>query len=926
MMNRFLVTLVVLTCTTALLAQEPGEKVALHLEQAGFEEYVIAVEKQTGHRFYFDHEWVKGITVSLETDSMLIESSLKKVLSGSGLNYSFIAPDRWIILHRGKVSSDISHLTGSEREATKDKAAGQAGILHQSMEVIKPEQIVQTIVVGSGEGNNSRSVARISGQIRNVESGESVMGATMVVVETGKGGVSDANGIISMSLEPGRYNVQFSFIGLETFHCQLDVLSDGRFQVDLHPAVIALDEVQIVGSHYRAINSTDVGVEHLSMKSVKQRPLFMGENDIINISRLLPGITSTSETSAGVNVRGGSADQNIFYINRVPVYNTSHMFGFLSAFNSEIIRDFSVYKGNVPVNYGGRISSVFDIHSRNGNMKTLTAHAGISPVSAHLTLDAPLKKEKVSFLVSGRTSYSDWMLNKLEDPLLRESDANFYDLAASIHAIPGEKDQISAFYYQSHDRFAYGDLANYEYGNLGGSLQWNHTYSPAFSSSVTLALSEYSFAHVEEQEVSLAYSHSYRLMHNELVAEFSWVPALNHHLSFGVDLIDYSLDRGKVKPYGPESLKTPLNLGEENGIEGSLFFSDDFTLFPWLSIYTGLRYSMFAHMGPDDVLIYEDGLPKTEGSVTDTISFGKNEAEKIESGPEFRIALNFKARQNTSFKLSFSQMRQYLFMLTNTVTISPTDQWKLADYHISPPTGEQYTAGVYHIWPRVGLSGSVELYYKHTNNVVEFRDGADFLGSPHTERLILQGEQNAYGAEFMLQRNSGRLFGWVSYAYSRSMIQVDSENSLETINRGDPYPSSYDRPHVLNLVWSYRFNRRFTFSNNLVYMSGRPVTYPSSLYYMDDYVFIDYYSKNQVRIPDYFRLDASITIEGNLRADKKLHSTWSFNVYNLLGTNNPQSIFFEPELNFLKGYSFSVIGIPIFTVSWNVKLGNYESN
>ena len=298
----------------------------------------------------------------------------------------------------------------------------------------------------------------------------------------------------------------------------------------------------------------------------------------------------------------------------------------------------------------------------------------------------------------------------------------------------------------------------------------------------------------------------------------------------------------------------------------------------------------------------------------------------FESGPEIRAALNIKTGQNTSIKFSFSQMRQYLFMLSNTVTISPTDQWKLSDYHIAPPRGNQYTTGFYHIWPRWGLSGSVEVYYKQTENIVEYKDGASFIGSPYTETSILQGIQNAYGTEFMLQKSSGRLDGWISYAFSRSMVQVEDQNGLGSINRGEPYPSNYDRPHVLNLIWSYHINRRLTFSSNMVYMSGRPVTFPSSLYYIDEIVFIDYYAKNQIRVPDYFRIDASVSVEGNLKARKRFHSTWSFNVYNALGRNNPQSIFFEPQENYLKGFSFSVIGVPIFTVSWNIKMGNYESN
>jgi len=353
--------------------------------------------------------------------------------------------------------------------------------------------------------------------------------------------------------------------------------------------------------------------------------------------------------------------------------------------------------------------------------------------------------------------------------------------------------------------------------------------------------------------------------------------------------------------------------------------SDNITLLSWLTLYAGLRYSFFTYLGPADVRLYEAGAPMTDATVTDTLHYGKAEPVSFSSGPEVRTALNIRMGSNTSLKFSFSQMRQYLFMLSNTVTISPTDQWKLADYYIEPPKGYQLTAGLHRIWPGAGISGSVEAYYKETSNMVEFRDGANFVGSPFTETVVLQGMQHAYGVELMLQKSAGRLDGWINYAYSRSLMQVAGEEEFESINRGEPYPSNYDRPHVLNLVWSYHLSRRFTFSSNLVYMTGRPVTFPSSLYFIGDNVYIDYYAKNQVRVPDYFRIDASITLEGNLKASKRFHSTWSANVYNLLGRENPQSIFFEPYEHYLNGFSFSVIGVPVFTISWNVKMGNYES-
>lgn len=927
MINRGFLLVCLLGFFLMAKAQERHFTLSLELEQAEFSEFARYFEDQTGIHLYYRPSWVEGIKVDLSVDSADAIGVIRKLLNPSGLQFRYDYPDRLVILPGSPIRDDLSHITGDpgDQENTLP-GEHENGNGEKYLEVTKPEQIVKTIVVGDRSSGSARFPARIRGRIRDVDSGEPVIGATMVISETGKGAISDQHGVVNMSLVPGRYNVRFSFIGMEPFNCQLIVLSDGDFSIQMQSTVIALNEVQIIGNHYRDINSTDVGVERLSMKSVKQMPLFMGENDVIKISRLLPGITSASEASAGVNVRGGSADQNIFYVNRVPVYNTSHMFGFLSAFNSDIIQDFSVYKGNIPVNYGGRLSSVFNIITRKGNQRNYNFHAGISPVSANATVEGPIKKEIASFLVSGRTSYSDWMLTRMEDPLLRNSNARFYDFSGAISTSPGERDDLNAFYYQSFDQFAYGTISDYEYGNRGGSLEWKHAFTPAFSSTLTAAISDYTFENTEKHQISQAYNHSYRLGHNEVLAEFNWVPALKHSFDFGASLIKYSLDRGKVIPAGEESIRIPVDLGLESGLEGGIFLSDNITLTPWLSIYAGLRYSFFSELGPKMVRLYEEGIAKTESTVTDSVQYGKNEPVTFESGPEIRTAVNIKAGQNTSIKLAFSQMRQYLFMLSNTVSISPTDQWKLSDYHLAPPEGNQYTCGVFHIWPRWGLSGSVEAYYKHTKNIVEYRDGANFISSPFTEISVLQGIQNAYGAEFMLQKSSGRLDGWINYTYSRSIALVKGKTDSESINRGNPYPSNFDRPHVLNVISSYHFNRRITVSSNVVYMSGRPVTYPSSLYYINDYVYIDYYSKNQVRVPDYFRIDASISIEGSLKAKKPFHSTWSINVYNLLGRNNPQSIFFEPRENFLKGFSFSVIGVPIFTVAWNVKLGNYESD
>lgn len=917
----------VLLLSVHLGAQDGGELVNIQIAGEGFDRFVEQVEEQTRLHIFYNISWFEGRSFSYQADSVDVDDAIYEVLKGTGLHYNRVG-DRYIILPEQRLSMRLpltTSTTGSYTQIADSEAyMGVKDDLY--LTGTRPEQMVRTIEVGERGASLARGVARIKGKLVDLANGEPVMGATMVDLGTGKGAVSDQAGNVTMAIKPGSHAMRFSFIGMESVDVTMEVHSDGDFRIEMQPAVIALDEVQIMGEMYREINTTDIGVERFSMNSLKQVPVFMGELDVIKISKLLPGITSAGEASVGVNVRGGNVDQNIFYINRVPVYNTSHLFGFFSAFNSDMIRDFSIYKGSVPVNYGGRLSSVFNIHTRKGNKKSFTAHAGISPISAHATVEGPIKKDHSSYLISGRTSYSDWILNRMEDPLIRESDAFFYDFAGSLDFQPNEKNGFNFFYYQSYDRFKYSTLSNYEYGNRGGSASWEKHISPALTSKVTGTSSFYNFGNTDQSEISRAYTHEYMLNHNELLAEFDWVPSLRHKIEFGSSLIYYRLNRGKVQPYGDASIRNTVDLGDEQAVEGAIFVSDNYEINDWLTLYAGIRYSLYSMLGPETVMVYEEGKPKSENTIIDSLAFGPGEPVNFHSGPEFRLAVNMKAGPNTSFKLSFNQMRQYLFMLSNTVTISPTDQWKLSDYYIDPQSSYQYTGGVYHIFPKLGLSSSVELYYKFSKDIVEYRDGADFITSPLTETVVLQGLQNAYGIEFMLQKTTGRLDGWISYTYSRSEMLVEGENDYESINNGESYPSNFDRPHVLNVVGNYSINRRFSVGSNLVYMSGRPVTYPTSLYYINNVAYIDYYARNQFRIPDYFRIDLSFNVEGNLKADKFMHSTWSFNVYNLLGRNNPQSIYFIPHEYYIKGYAFSVIGSPIFTISWNVKMGNYESH
>ena len=405
----------------------------------------------------------------------------------------------------------------------------------------------------------------------------------------------------------------------------------------------------------------------------------------------------------------------------------------------------------------------------------------------------------------------------------------------------------------------------------------------------------------------------------------SWLSLGKHKLTFGGSAILYNLDRGDVLPYGDISMRVPVELGLDNGLETAVYLADEISLSPRFTVYGGLRFAFYSVLGPGDVQVYGEGLPIQPGSVVEVINAEPYELIKTYTGLEPRLALNIMLGANNSLKLSYNRVNQFIFMLSNTVAISPTDQWKLVDSNIVPPYVDQVSMGFYQDFPRGGINTSLEVYYKKINNVVDFRDGASFITSPYVEQVTLQGEQEAYGFEALFRKSAGKLSGWIAYSYARSMMLVDSEFSSERINQGEPYPSNFDRPHNLSIVSNIKLNRRLSFSANMVYTTGRPVTYPVSIYYMDGIQFVDYADRNSYRIPDYFRLDFSVNLEGNLKERKLFHSYWMLNFYNITGRQNAYSVYFQNDDGAINGYKLSIFGQMVVTLSWNFKLGNYAS-
>jgi hypothetical protein len=899
--------------------------VSCHFNDLPFSEFCNYLYQETGVRIYFHETSVKGLKVSVNADKISVKSATIMALNGTGLEVSVWNDD--LVVIPGEILPERLPLFELQKLRT-DSSAQITRELTQSEEryiIGRKADVMQTLRIGKKGLAVSGSKVTIRGRITEQQTGEVAIGATMYLEETKAGTATDQNGVLSLVLKPGRYTAIFSFMGLETKKYSLEVYSDGEFSIEMKKAAIQMKEVVVFGDRQMNFRFKDPGLEKISAKAIKEIPMLMGERDILKVAEMLPGIVTVGEGSAGLNVRGGNYDQNAFYINRIPIYNTSHLFGFFPAFNADIVKDFSIYKGHIPVQYGGQLSSVFNIIGRQGNRKRFTARGGISPVAVNLSVEGPLKKDTSSFLISGRYLFSDWILQQINDPVVRTSKAGFNDLSASWN-YDFRKSQLSLFLYHSQDKFQLSDINSYKYSSNGASINFSHYFSTSLRAVFSMTGSQYAFNTIDQQELSLSYEHSYLLGDYRVNADFTHNLTFKNTLQYGAGITFYKLDKGTVMPYGEKSLRLPVELGKEQGIESALYLSDSHDILPWMNISAGVRLALFNPLGPKTVYTYYSDAPKDPRYIYDTLNFSNGEAIKWYFEPDLRVAVIMRTDANGTVKVAFNQMHQNLFVLNNTIALAPNSQWKLADYHVPPARSNQISAGVFRTFAKLGWETSLEFYYKRTLNYPEFIDGADFIGNPLVETAVLPGNQDAYGVEFLLRRSGRRLEGWLSYTYSRSFAKVDGDEVWERINNGLVYPANYDIPNVLNTVIMYHFNRRVTASGVVTYQTGRPVTYPVSVYYINSIPYVDYSNRNEYRIPDYFRLDLSLTIEGNLRRNKFLHNSFVFSLYNVTGQDNPYSVYFKLEKGKINSYQYSVIGVPIFTVTWLFKLGNYASD
>ena len=897
-------------------------RVGKDLDNLSFSQLVQTLESRSQIHFYYNPDSIPVLPVRIEEDSMSLLRVLQENFSDYPIQVSCDNRGNFYLIHGSPLICEIpqSVYTGySEPEIE---------VIYQTEEdnfiSTKSEYISDTLIIGKREAGNSHRRADFSGTVIDSKTGEPVIGATIYIEETETGVVTGSRGNFRIQVPAGEYTLVVSSLEKIPHKYNLHIYSSGTSVLYLDPKVIALDEVVISAGRFDRLKSTQMGIERLTAREIKEIPVVLGERDVLKVALMLPGVQKTGEGATGFNVRGSPADQNVFYLNDIPVYNVNHLVGFFSAFHPEAVSEFSLYKSNIPVQYGGRLSSIFDIETKKGSREKFGMRGGISPVSGNILFDFPLVKNKASILIGGRSTYSNWLMKRINDPAVRNSNVYFGDLLSSVEFEIGESNQFEIFGYYSYDNINYNDEIRHAYSNQGLAFKWNHTIKEKHHFESSLVYSRYDFDETNREIVYDYYRHNYYIQHYQWKNTFTFHFHPQHTTIVGIDNILYHQSRGKHSILNSDQQVVGVtDMGTEKALETAIYAGDEWDITDKISVYAGLRYNVYNYLGPQQVYRYNSGDYRTE-NIIDTVAYKSGEIIKTYQRPDVRLAVKYLVHPLISVKLSFNQLQQNIFMLSNTLSVSPTDKWKLADYHIKPLWGEQYSMGLYFTSSDRKWEFATEGFYKRVSNLVEYKDGANLLVTKIPETELLQGDLKVYGLEFMVERTFGNLTGWLNYTYTKTRVQVESDYALSQVNNGLPFPASYDKPHSINLVSNYRFRKRFSLSWNIVYSTGRPFTSPVSVYYLNDNPVINYSSRNEMRIPDYFRIDVSMNVEGNLKKKKFAHGSWMFSVYNLTGRRNAYSVYFVAEEGRVKGYKLSIFGAPIVTFTYVFKLGNYN--
>lgn len=764
----------------------------------------------------------------------------------------------------------------------------------------------------------------LSGTIANQLNNETIIGASIFIPELKVGVTTNSYGFYSITLPKGEYTIIISYVGFENIEEHISLTESIKRNFSMTEKIKSLDEVVIkANTSTTNIRKAEMSVNKLPIATIKKMPALMGEVDVLKSILQLPGVANAQEGATGFNVRGGSVDGNLVLMDEAVVYNTSHLFGFISVFNADVIKDLKLYKGGIPANFGGRTSSVLDIYQKEGNNKEYHVNGGIGAVSSRLLVEGPIVKEKSSFVVAGRGSYAHLFLKLADEP----NSAYFYDLNAKLNYRLSEKNNLFLSGYLGKDNMRFNNAFNNDYGNSFVNLRWNHIFSDKLFSNASAIYSNYDYG-LKIKMVGIDWKSD--IKNYNFKYDFKHYLSDKLNLSYGVNSIYYQFNPGTIKPMDATSPINPDQIAKKNAWENALYISAEQKLSDKISLNYGLRYSNFQRLGEQDVNVYAGNQAVVfnpelqiyeEGTPTGTIHYGKNKKIASFGNLEPRLAISYAINDDQSVKASYNRMSQYIHLISNTASVSPLDIWAPSDQYLKPEILDQFAIGYFRNFSNGKYSLEAETFYKKIKNKADYIDGAELIAHKAIEQVLLNGEARAYGLEVMLKKNTGKLTGWLSYTLSRAEQRTPGRNADEPgINNGEWYRANYDKTHNLSLTAAYQLSKKWSFGGIFTYQTGKAATYPIGKYQYQGITIANYGERNGSSIPAYHHLDLSATWTPKPDSKKRWKGEWVFSIYNVYNRSNAASVMFgqNTETGRSEAKQMSIFGI-IPGVTYNFK-------
>jgi len=768
----------------------------------------------------------------------------------------------------------------------------------------------------------------LSGFIREQSSSEELIGANIVCEQLRIGASTNPYGFYSITLPEGDYTIRYSFIGFQDKLVEVSLRKSRRLDIGMLPYAQVLTEVTLEEDAFHKVRSIEMSVNKLETKAIKELPAVLGEVDIIRSLQLLPGVTSVGEGANGFNVRGGASDENLVLLDEMSLFNSSHLFGFFSVFNADAIKDVKLYKGGIPAEYGGRVSSVLDVRQKEGNANSYHTSGGLGLISSRLMVEGPMWK-KSSFMIAGRRSYGDLFLLLSSDSTINNNQLYFYDLNMKFNTWLGNKDRLFLSSYSGRDAFKLGDLFSSSWGNSTINARWLHLFSDRLISNLSYNYNNYDYLISVDQD-NFSFDWDSKIKNHQFKYDLSYFHSNEHQFKMGVSLNSYHFEPGLITPTTDSSVVRIFEMRNKFAYEPAAFIQDEWKLSERLLVKAGLRWSSYYRVGVDTLTVYENGpLVYDElqnmyvhGDSIGSEVYGSNELIKSYNSIEPRLAIRYQLNDLSSIKTSYQKINQYMHLITNASSPTPLDIWAPAGEFIKPLTGQQIALGYFYSSENQKWDFSTEVYYKKLDNVLDYIDGADLEFNENLETETLYGRGRAYGLEFMLEKKEGKVKGWIAYTLAKSESLIPGlSNTDPGISNGEWYNNPQDKTHDLSVVAFYKHNDKWSFSSIFVYATGIPTNYPIAKYVYEGITIPHYSGRNQERLPDYHRLDFAATLRPRKNKDRNWKTEWVFSIYNIYNRKNVSSLYFRESRDnegLTEAVQLSIFPI-IPSVSYNFK-------